>query len=172
MTTASGNQRPSKSARRNDQREPAGSLPFLAKRAHSVLTHPIPGVEKQELLRAGVDSDDDLVVCIRSVVAIALDQSDQDRAVPTDLTLEVAHLALDQKRLQPLAPGFIAKRARRDRLPGHSGRSPDLRGIGGDAPAAQDHGQRRGSAIVLARLADQRHAAYYLPAVLRPELRR
>ena len=171
IAAASGNHLPNESARSNDKSEPAGPLPFLAERLHGVFTHPISGVEKQELLRVGVDSDNDFVMRVGSIVGVPLNQSNQDRAVPAHLTHEVVHLASDQECLQTLASRFVAERAGRHRLPWSSGRSRDLRRVGWDAPPAQDHRQRRGSTIVRAGLTNERDAAHQLPAILRPEVR-
>src|SRR3954470_4988339 len=106
---------PGESARSNDKSEPTGSLPFLAERLHCVFTHPVSGIQKQELLRARVDSDDDFIVRVGSIVGVPLNQSDQDRTVRAYLAHEVVHLAADQERLQTLASRFVAQRAGRYR---------------------------------------------------------
>ena len=89
--------------------------------------------------------------------------------MPADLAIEIGEVALDEERLQTLPAGEVTQRRRPDAGLGRgrmAGTGTDRFARDRQAPIAEHHRQRSGTAILARDLADRRHAVDPVPAVV------
>src|SRR6187551_297123 len=100
-------------ARKDDEREPAGGGPLGGEAFAAVDAQAVRRIEREDALLSAADADHHFVVRV-DAPAGAFHDADEDGAAPRQLAIEIAKLALDEERLQPLPAGEVAQRRRLD----------------------------------------------------------